>query len=321
MPPRKDPLKESFKRIQALRDAGRSDVNVQTLRQILRKQNGMVVARAAGLIAEWNESSLNPELVECFYRLNEDGPTDDPQCWGKTAIIKSLSDLAWQETNIYQLGCKTLQLEPVRGGKEDTAVALRVASLNALMQCATVDTSLLMALLADLLADESKRVRQEAASLCAYAPPAMATPLLRLKIHLGDTETRVLGTCFDTLLILMPSSDSIELVYSFTHSTGALQAEALASLASSQLPDAVLLATTSFTHLVDSQLRRILLSSFGISPTEEAQSFLLEQLVEPLPEASWALQALEAKFHDDALYEKVKRIVSEHGDPTLRSML
>ncbi len=314
MPPRRDPLKEAFNAIQALRDEGVSESGIAHLRSIFRKQNGMVIARAAGLAVEWFESSLVEAMVSCYYRLRQRGVELDSQCWGKTALVKALQELAWQDTQLYIDGCRTVQLEPVRGGKEDTAVALRIASLNALMQSVVVDKNILMMLLADLLADESKRVRAEAANLSSYAPPTMAAPLLRLKIHLGDADSRVLGNCFDSLLSLMPNQESIKLIHSYTLNNDALQAEAVAALASSSLSEAVSLVLADYDTFIDLQLKRIVLTSLSLSTTAEALDFLLNKLSDSLSEASIALEALKPKLHDLALKAEVARRLSQRKD-------
>lgn len=314
MPPRRDPLKEAFNDLQALRTEGISESGIAYLKNVFQKQNGMVVARAASLAVEWFESSLVETMVACFYRLSKQGASTDSQCWGKTALVKALQELAWQDTQLYIEGCRTVQLEPVHGGKEDTAVALRIASLNALMQSLVVDKNILMMLLADLLADESKRVRAEAANLSSYAPPTMAAPLLRLKIHLGDADTRVLGNCFDSLLSLMPNQESMSLIHSYTFNNDALQAEALAALASSSLSEAVSLVISDYETYVDFQLKRIILTSLSLSITTEALHFLLDKLSDSRTEASVALEALKPKLHDLTLKDDVARRLALRKD-------
>jgi hypothetical protein len=321
MPARRDPLREAFQDIQALRSEGVSEAGIAKLKTALKTQKGMVVSKAAALVAEWFEPSLNEDLLSCFYRLNKNGVQDDPQCLGKTACIKALHELACQDIRVYSAGCRIVQLEPVRGGKEDSAVALRIASLNALMQTHSVDTNILMTVFADFLADDSKRVRAEAAKLISYAPPALAAPLLRLKIRLGDTDTRVLGNCFDALLSLAPTQESVTLIHGYAAKKEALQAEALASLASSSLPEAIELVSRDYATILDPQLRRILLTSLSLSATQEALSFLLEQVQQALPEALWAFEALKPKLHDDEVRQRVQSILAKTGGELEREFI
>ena len=210
---RKDPLKKALQAVQDLRSQGPSDDAVAALLELICKGPGLVVARAAGLAAEWQAAELAPELENAFYRLLEDGRKVDPQCWGKVAVVKALFELAWQDADVYLQGCRTVQLEPVYGGKEDSAVAVRTASIQVLVQLPAVATTVVMSALADGLADESARVRMAAARASVACPAEVAQPLLRLKIRLGD-ESRVLGACFDALLALAPTSESVALASS-----------------------------------------------------------------------------------------------------------
>lgn len=147
---RKDPLKKALQAVRDLRPQGPSDDAVVALLELVRKGPGLVVAKAAGLAAEWQAAELAPELESVFYRLGEDGRNVDPQCWGKVSIIKALFELAWQDADVYLQGCKTVQLEPVYGGKEDSAITVRTASIQILVQLPAVATTVVMSTLADL---------------------------------------------------------------------------------------------------------------------------------------------------------------------------
>ena len=86
---RKDPLKEeALRKVSDLRSEGVSDEASATLRSVIKKREGVVVAKAAELAAEWNATELAQDLHDAFYRLSEDGLESDPQCWGKIAIVK-----------------------------------------------------------------------------------------------------------------------------------------------------------------------------------------------------------------------------------------
>ena len=279
---------------------------------------GRCLGKAASLAAEWQAAGLASDIQNAFYRLNKGGLEDDPQCWGKVGIIKALFELAWQDADVYLQGCKTVQLEPVYGGKEDSAVAVRTASIQILVQLPAVATAVVTSTLADLLADPSSKVRAAAARASVCCPVEVAQPLLRLKIRLGD-EPRVLGTCFDALLALAPTPENVALVLASTHSkSDVVQAEALASLASSSLPEAVDAVTRTYPTLTDTQLRRVLLTALGGSPTEAALEFLCYMLEQaPLQEATWALQSLKPKLHDDATRRRILEHLKARQDDEL----
>jgi hypothetical protein len=312
---RKDPLKEALQKVSELRSEGASEKNLVMLGKMISKDAGMVVAKAAEVAAEWNSTELVPNLHQAFYRLREDGLNDDPQCWGKTAIIKALYDLAWQDQKLFVDACKTVQLEPVYGGKGDSAASVRSAAIQALVQLPTADTLTVINMLADLLADESPKVRAEAARACVYCQPLLVSPLLRLKIRSGDIEPRVMGVCFDTLLVIFPDNETAELILEYATPKGVtkrlspsydvLQSEAIASLASSNHAQAIRLVCNLYAKLSDRQLRRVLLTAFGASVTTEAFNFLLEILKDgPTHEAQWALEALQSRQHDKQVIEE-----------------
>ena len=316
---RKDPIKKALQKVQDLRSQGPSEASLEAVLGLIQSQPGIVVASAASLAADWQAETLAPALRDAFERLSTDGPEDDPQCWGKVAIIKALHELAWQDASVYVQGCQSVQPEPVYGGQEDSAAPVRTASFQALVQLPVVATSTVMNTLADLLADSSAKVRAAAARASVYCPAELTQPLLRLKLRTGDAEPRVLGTCFDALLVLEPGSESVQLVFEYTHSPDeVLQAEALAALASSALAEAVGAVTVSYKNIKDTQLRRVLLTALGGSPTQEAFDFLCHTLeTAPLPEASWALEALNIRGVEEEKRVRVASVLEARQDDAL----
>ncbi len=332
---RKDPLKEALRKVSDLRADGVSEKNLAMLRKMISKDAGMVVAKAAELAAEWNTVELAQNLHDAFYRLSEDGLNDDPQCWGKAAIVKALYDLAWQDTKLFVAGCKTVQLENVYGGKTDAATSVRTAAIQALAQLPAADTLTVVNTLADLLADESPKVRAEAARACVYCQPLLVSPLLRLKIRSGDAEPRVLGVCFDTLLVINSDSETVQLVQGYatpkplikrlsvrdlSASHDVIQSEAIASLASSSLAEAIHAVTKLYPALSDAQLRRVLLTALGGSSATEAFNFLC-QIVKtaPVHEAKWGLEALKSKVYDSESKTMIEQHLAERKDKELLS--
>lgn len=318
---RKDPIKQALQAVQDLRSQGVSDDTVTVLAEVIHKHPGIVVAQAAKLAAQWQVEALAPALETAFHRLSKDGQEDDPQCWGKVALVKALHALAWQGADVYVRGCKVVQLEPVYGGKEDSAAPVRSTSFRALVQLPTVATATVMTTLADLLADKSASVRAEAARSSVYCPVELTQPLLRLKIRTGDTDSRVVGTCFDALLVVAPTEETVDLVLEYTHSKDALQAEALAALASSAVPEAVTAVTESYPTLGDAQVKRVVLTSLSASPTEQAFDFLCHLLgFAPLPEATWALDALKPQLYGDRAEAVADRVQVRQDDELLRRL-
>ena len=323
---KKDPTRKALEAIKDLRSQGPSDDTIATLGTTLQKADGFVVASAAILTAEWYALELSEDLVNTFHRLCKDGTDCDPQCWGKVALIKALTELAWQDAGVYLQGCRTIQMEPVRGGQEDSAAGVRMAAFHALVQLPRVPTNDLMTTLVDLLADDNASVRTEAARASIHCPFELVMPLLRLKIRLGDEDVRVLGSCFDALLVLEPNEATVNLLLNYACpkpylEDDVLQAEALAALASSDVPMAVEKAIQQYAHLIDEQIKRILLTSLGSSSIPKAQTFLLKMLGSNEQEATWALDALKPKLHNEDIREQVIEHVRQREDPSLLQMI
>ena len=315
---RKDPIRKALEAIQNLRSQGSSDATVTALREMLGKEAGIVVGKAAELAAQWYATELAADLCAAFSRLSEDAAERDPQCWGKIALIKALFELAWQDEAVYVQGCRIVQLESVYGGKEDSAAAVRAAAIGALVQLPGASSATIMSCLADALADPSASVRAAAAHRSVHASPALVYPLLRLKVRMGDADPRVLGSCFDALLVVESSQETVDLVLEYTHTdSDVVQAEALAALASSSSPAAVTAAVKHYSFLDDTQLKRVLLTALGGSSTQEAFDFLLDLVSAPKQEATWALKALGPKLMREEARESVYQVLKVRGDADL----
>src|SRR5579862_135441 len=120
--------------MQAL-EALRSSRDVAELRTALRDRNNFLVSKAAAIAGELGIRELIPDLAAAFERFLRDPAKSDPQCWAKNAIAKALKDLNYHEPDFYVRGLKHIQLEPVWGGQEDSAAALRGACVLALVAC------------------------------------------------------------------------------------------------------------------------------------------------------------------------------------------
>ena len=88
----------------------------------------------------------------------------DPGCAAKTAIVEALRRLEQDERALYRRAAAHVQMEPVFGGRVDTAVDLRGAAAMALAESAGGDV---LVDLAHLLADPEAPVRVSAARAVA----------------------------------------------------------------------------------------------------------------------------------------------------------
>src|SRR5579884_980430 len=131
--------KQAFERkieaISALRSAG-PEAAVAPLRKALKDRSNYLVSKAAAVAGEHRLKELIPDLIAAFERFMIDAVKTDPQCWAKNAIVKALKDLNHDDPAVYLRGIQHVQLEPVWGTTEDTALTLRGACALALVSCA-----------------------------------------------------------------------------------------------------------------------------------------------------------------------------------------
>src|SRR6266700_1671321 len=102
-----------------------SEERIEPLRQALRHRNNFVVGKAAALVREFSIAPLIPDLLVAFDRFFENPEKSDPQCWAKNALSRALAGLEYQEPDCFLRGMHHIQMEPVWGGRSDTAGTLR----------------------------------------------------------------------------------------------------------------------------------------------------------------------------------------------------
>src|SRR5262245_40116092 len=96
-------IEEQLERISALRDLGPAEA-VPELRKTLGSRVGIVVAKAAKVAGESQLRELIPDIAAAFERLFDDPVRCDPQCWGKTAAAKALTELDHRESEVFLRG-------------------------------------------------------------------------------------------------------------------------------------------------------------------------------------------------------------------------
>ena len=205
------PLEETLLALRRVRQAPGSEASQRELRQVLGGEGSHAVARAAALVGELGLEALVPDLVAAFPRFFEEPERADPGCSAKTAIVEALRRLEQDERALYRRGAAHVQMEPVFGGRVDTAVDLRGTSALALAESAGGDV---LVDLAHLLADPEAPVRASAARAVAVHGRDGGVPLLHLKALAGDAEPRVVAECLLSVLRLDPR-DGLAFVASF----------------------------------------------------------------------------------------------------------
>ena len=236
-------------------DQARADptapASIALLRSVLAGRSSHAAAQAAAIIAAHEIDGLLPALIAAFAHFLEDPIRRDPGCAAKEAIADALYRLGAPEIDVYQRGIRHVQLEPVYGGKQDTAVQLRGTCGLALVRVHHPDY---LIALAELLADREAPARRIAAQALGYSENPAAQPLLRLKALIGDEEPQVLSECLLALLAVAPDA-SLEFVAGFLDGRAPDNAEAAAlALGGSRLPAALPLLCEWWERTFDANL-------------------------------------------------------------------
>jgi HEAT repeat protein len=304
------PLEETLRALRRVRQAPEAEESLRELRAVLGGEGSLAVARAATLVGELGLAPLVPDLVAAFPRFFVDPVRTDPGCAAKTAIVLSLRRLEQDERALYRRAASHVQLEPVFGGRVDTALDLRGAAALALAETAGPDV---LVDLAHLLADEEAPVRVSAARAVSVHGRDGGIPLLHLKALAGDPEPRVVTECLLALLRLDPGA--LPFVASFFDRGDAAAEAAALALGESRRADALPVLRGFLDRGSRRGLVRVTLLAIAALRRDEAVDVLLSLARdEPGPLAREALKAL-ASVGGDALYERARAVAE--GRPEL----
>src|SRR5260370_15753324 len=227
-------IEENLEQVSLLRNVPKAEA-ISRLRKALDDRANVVVARAAKIGAALEIQDLMPDMARAFDRLLEKPVASDPQCWGKNALAIALRDLGYACAEPFVRGLRHIQMEPIWGGRSDTAQVLRAPCCAPLPQCTDITIDDLLRCLVDAFADESDKVRVHAAPSIAHMGGADCALLVRLKARIGDTESHVTGQVFDSLLRLEREA-ALAFVTEFLDSPDAeVSAEAALAMGSSRL--------------------------------------------------------------------------------------
>jgi len=317
--PRK--LEDFMALLQVVRNEPTSEASLNNLQIVLRSKYGVAVAKAAELVGQLEIRPLIPQLEAAFNRFWVDGIELDPGCRAKRAIAEALYRLGSSNETLFLQGIRCIQMEPVWGGRQDTAPPLRNVSALALVQ---MHYPLVMVELADLLADPEPEARIGAARAIAYASYDYGVPLLRLRVKVGDTPP-VLCECLIALLALS-SETSLPLVKQFLERSSIDSPEAIAqaeaaalALGESRLPEAFELLKEWWQPLRSTQLRQSGLLAISTLRQPTAIQFLLVLVAEGnRQDAIAALKALQIHRQDEVLWQRVVQTVNQREDIRLQ---
>ena len=265
---------EQLAAIAALSSSTDTASTAQLLRKCLAHGIGLVVSRAAKKTAELAVRDLIPDLLQAYDRMFVNPVKVDPQCWGKRAIAETLAAFDYTGTEPFLRGATYSQMEPVWGGSEDTAPALRGVCLLALVACREIPRLDLLRFYVDQLFDPDKTVRREVLRALEQIGSADCGLLLRLKARMGDREPEVVGQALESLIRLEPEL-GVAFAGEFLESPNPAVADEAAlalGLANSQTAVVILAAAWKRSR------NAIILRALGLSRLPEAFDLLIETI-------------------------------------------
>jgi HEAT repeat protein len=312
-------LEAALAEISALRAEPRAPAALRRLRAALAHDSSHAAARAAEIAGEGELEELAPALAQAFTRFLRHPVKSDPGCRAKEAIADALGRMGCPQEELFLVGIRHVQMEPVWGGRADTASGLRGACARGLLQ--TSHPSALVEA-TQLLADPELPARIAAARALGHSGGLHAVPGLRLKVLAGDPEASVTSECLSALLAIDPQ-DSLEFAAGLLASPQRrLQEAAALALGASRLPGALAPLRAAWEACVDPNLSRVLLTAIASMRSDESLAFLLGVVgTQPGPLAREAIDALAIFRDDEHLAARVRATASARRDLDLGAAL
>jgi HEAT repeat protein len=289
-----------------------SPASVAELRKFLADASNFVVAEAAAIVGKANLPELAPDLVAAFDRFMVDPEETDKLCRAKIAIVEALNKLDYSDPEIFLRGIHHVQLEPVWGGTQDTAAALRGDCAFGLVRLNHRDA---IALLVDLLVDAEKVARVAAVQALESVGSVAVVPLLRLKARVGDKEPEVTCECLTALLRREP--EAVAFVGEFLHANDeAIGAGAALALGETRRPGAFEALRDVATDLSPGPLQEAVLLAIAMLRQPAAIDFLVSLICRDRTTRA-AMSALAIHRHNEPIRDRVAAAVAALRDADL----
>ncbi|HEV3510310.1 MAG TPA: hypothetical protein VGS05_01315 [Candidatus Sulfotelmatobacter sp.] len=306
--PGKRAFEEKIAALDALRQAP-EESRLASLRKALGHRNNFIVGKAADLVREFRVEQLIPDVLAAFDRFLENPEKTDPQCWAKNAISRTLAALEYQEPEVFLRGMRHIQMEPVWGGRSDTAGTLRATCALALVQCRSVRETDLLARLVDLLADKDQTVRAEIVRAIEQVGSPSAALLLRLRAVLGNDEPQVLGACYGGVLRIEGVS-ALAWVAQFLKSADDAAGEAALAIAGTHSMEGFQVLRESFEKADDPWFLSVLLSAIALTRQDAGLKFLLDLVRTESLHAEGAIEAILQSMPSKENIQRLEKLVA-----------
>jgi HEAT repeat protein len=317
--PKRKTLEALLVQLIGLRERPVDDESCEILCKALRGRSSHGAAKAAGIAGEIGADAVVPDMLAAFERFMTNPVRSDPGCAAKEAIADTLQQMGVAAADVYRRGIAHRQMEPVWGGRVDTAPRLRGVCGLALARIRDEST---LSELAVLLADGEALARRMAAQALAYNGDTAAVPLLRYKAMVGDEDGEVMTESLRALLDLAPA-ESLPFVASFLDEGNGMIAEAAAlALGGARIEGAFEVLRDWWTRVGEPSLKSSAALALAMLRREASIEFLLDVVSEnSVLDARHALKALAIYRHDDRLRERVEAAAQQRKDTALRSPL
>src|SRR5438876_2106827 len=188
--------------------------SLEKLIPFLTHRSNPVVQAAAEALGELERPEAVKPLLEAYERADSER---DRGCHTRTAIVNSLGRIGMATSEpVVRRALKTIQIETVGAGREDTAVLLRATAAYAL---ARIDPENAIHDLALMLFDvepnlpvpfserpfNKAKTRSAAAKAIAYLSYATGAALIAVKLRYREGEvSEVLGDCLEAFISMDP---------------------------------------------------------------------------------------------------------------------
>jgi HEAT repeat protein len=292
------------------------EIALPALRTALKHANNYLVAKAAKLACKLGLRDLTPDLATAFDRFLIEAETRDPQCWAKNALSSTLAEFEYQDAALFLRGLRHIQMEPVWGGRSDTAGTLRSNCAQALVGCRELRETELLALLIELFQDKDKAVRAEIARAIAQIGSDAASLLLRLRATLGNDEPEVLANCFSGVLAIEGIA-GIAWIEQFLKKEDEAAGQAALALGQTRSVEALRALRRVFAEHTDHWFGGVLLAAIALTRRDEAFVFLLELVREESRFAADAIPIVWNAIPAPEVKERLEAAVRETGNERL----
>ncbi len=310
-------IQEQLTRLDAFKEAP-ADVAIAGLRKALADRINVIVAKASRIAAARQMAELIPDLLKAFDVLLTK-PDRDPQCAGKNEIARALVEMSYSGSEPFLLGSVHVQMEPVWGGRVDTAVTLRGTCVIGLAQSNGLPRFDVLRRLVAALTDSAHPVRCDAVRALEQMGGEECELLLRLKALTGDNEPQVTGQTIESVLKL-EGARALPFAASFLQTAvDGVREEAALALGASHVPGSLEILREALPQAHEETFRRALLSAIGTSREEGAAEFLFGLLEgDGTSDAEGSLEALALHRHHPDITSRVRKAVQDRGSRRLQ---